>query len=164
MEVINRSAADLKKAEGKKRKSPSTPLRVKGKGKENSRILGGKRLSCARSRVRRALDERAVERMVESLDWERIWKWQKNRIDATLRRLKPKDRAFARAVLRGKTRLEIGLSKAAFSDRLKKVEKLLRGLKTKGDIDLAGRFCRDISRTHPPFCRLLVRGHVVASA
>ena len=76
MEVINRSAADLKKAEGKKRKSPSTPLRVKGKGKENSRILGGKRLSCARSRVRRALDadlDLAVSAFRGTNDDRRLW-------------------------------------------------------------------------------------------
>ena len=33
-EVINRGKTELKKAEGKKRKSPCTPYREKGKGKE----------------------------------------------------------------------------------------------------------------------------------
>ena len=48
--------AGLKKREGKKRNSPCTPYREKGKGKENSRVFLGNLHSCARSRVRRALD------------------------------------------------------------------------------------------------------------
>ena len=62
-EVINRggsyqqtSAACPKKAEGKKRKSPCTPFREKGKVKENRRVLGENRLSRSGARVRAALD------------------------------------------------------------------------------------------------------------
>ena len=51
--VINSLDAGLKKAEGKKRKSPCTPYREKGKGKENRR--GSSRTVCrARARGLRA--------------------------------------------------------------------------------------------------------------
>ena len=149
--VINSPAADLprtaKKAEGKKRKSPCTPLREKGKGKEHSRGSWQNRLSRARMRTRlgealdrdldiavRAFaetaaltlaDNRATERIFAALDWERERRSAKNRIDAAMRRLKKSDRDFARAVLRGKSWCEMGLAKSTFSDRLKKVEKLL---------------------------------------
>ena len=49
----------------------------------------------------------------------------RTRLGEALRRLGKKERAFARAVLRGKSWREMGLSKSTFSDRLKKVEKLL---------------------------------------
>ena len=54
--------------------------------------------------------------------------WPKNRVDAALRRLGKKERAFARAVLRGESWREMGLAKSTFSDRMKKVEKLLSRL------------------------------------
>ena len=44
--------AELKKREGEKRKSPCTPLREKGKGKEHSRGSWQNRLSRARMRTR----------------------------------------------------------------------------------------------------------------
>ena len=71
------------------------------------------------------VDARATERIVEDLDREQERRSAKNRIDAAMRRLKRSDRDFARAVLRGKSWREMGLSKSTFSDRLKKVEKLL---------------------------------------
>ena len=46
------STALLKKREGEKRKSPCTPLREKGKGKEHSRGSWQNRLSRARMRTR----------------------------------------------------------------------------------------------------------------
>ena len=56
--VVNRgqsyqhaAASAGKKAEGKKRKSPCTPFREKGKVKENRRVLGENRLSRAGARV-----------------------------------------------------------------------------------------------------------------
>ena len=58
MKVVNRQksyqqppATAGKKAEGKKRKSPCTPFREKGKEKENRRVLGENRLSRAGARV-----------------------------------------------------------------------------------------------------------------
>ena len=51
-EVINRSETELKKAEGKKRKSPCTPYREKGKGKETKPGFMNEPISpraCARS-------------------------------------------------------------------------------------------------------------------
>ena len=52
------SSAKSKKREGEKRKSPSTPLREKGKGKEHRRGSLQNRLSRAhmRTRLREALD------------------------------------------------------------------------------------------------------------
>ena len=45
-------SAKSKKREGEKRKSPCTPLREKGKGKEHRRGSLQNRLSCARMRTR----------------------------------------------------------------------------------------------------------------
>ena len=70
-------------------------------------------------------DNRATERIFAALDWERERRSAKNRIDAAMRRLKKSDRDFARAVLRGESWREMGLAKSTFSDRMKKVEKLL---------------------------------------
>ena len=65
-----------KKAEGKKRKSPCTPFREKGKGKENRRVLGENRLSRAGARVRAALDadlDMAVEAFKGTAADRRLW-------------------------------------------------------------------------------------------
>ena len=70
-------------------------------------------------------DSRATERIVEACDWRQIRTKEKNRIDSILRRLNASDRAFARAVLGGKSWKEMGMPKTTFSDTLKKVEKLL---------------------------------------
>ena len=73
-------------------------------------------------------DPYATERVFATLDYERDRRREKNRVDAALRRLKKCDRDFARAVLHGKSWREMGLAKSTFSDRLKKVEKLLSRL------------------------------------
>ena len=73
-------------------------------------------------------DPYATERVFAALDYERDRRREKNRVDAALRRLGKKERAFARAVLRGKSWREMGLAKSTFSDRMKKVEKLLSRL------------------------------------
>ena len=70
-------------------------------------------------------DSRATERIVEACDWRQIRTKEKNRIDNTLRRLDAQDRAFARAVLGGKSWRDLGVSRQAFSVRLKKVEKVI---------------------------------------
>ena len=70
-------------------------------------------------------DPRATERIIEACDWRDERSKGKNRIDSVLRRLDASDRAFARAVLRGKSWREMGIPKSTFSDTLKKVEKLL---------------------------------------
>ena len=65
-----------KKAEGKKRKSPCTPFREKGKVKENRRVLGEIRLSRAGARVRAALDadlDMAVEAFKGTAADRRLW-------------------------------------------------------------------------------------------
>ena len=68
-------------------------------------------------------DPRATERIIEACDWRQIRTKEKNRIDNALRKLDKADRAFARAVLGGKSWRDLGVSKQAFSVRLKKVEK-----------------------------------------
>ena len=68
-------------------------------------------------------DLRATERIVEACDWRQIRTKEKNRIDNALRRLNAHDRAFARAVLGGKSWRDLGMPKSTFSVRLKKVEK-----------------------------------------
>ena len=70
-------------------------------------------------------DSRATERIVEACDWRQIRTKEKNRIDNALRRLNAHDRAFARAVLGGKSWRDLGVSRQAFSVRLKKVEKVI---------------------------------------
>ena len=71
-------------------------------------------------------DPRATERIVEACDWRDVRTKEKNRIDNALRRLNAHDRAFARAVLGGKSWRDLGVSRQAFSVRLKKVEKLFQ--------------------------------------
>ena len=77
MKVINRPATVPKKAEGKKRKSPSTPFREKAKGKESDRrVLSRNRLSRTDARVRAALDadlDTAVGAFYGSTEDRRIW-------------------------------------------------------------------------------------------
>jgi hypothetical protein len=71
------------------------------------------------------VDPYATERIVEACDWKSIHMKEKNRIDSAMRRLNKSDRAFARAVLRGKSWQEMGIPRSTFSDRLKKVEKVI---------------------------------------
>ena len=70
-------------------------------------------------------DENAERRMFDELDR----KAEGGRIGAALRRLNASDRAFARAVLNGRTWREMGISKQLFSWRLKKVEKIFQARK-----------------------------------
>ena len=70
-------------------------------------------------------DSRATERIVEACDWKFARTKEKNRIDNALRRLNAHDRAFARAVLGGKSWRDLGVSRQAFSVRLKKVEEVI---------------------------------------
>ena len=66
-------------------------------------------------------DERATERIVEELDRESDRKADGGRIGAALRRLNTADRAFARAVLDGRTWRDSGMTKQGFNKRLKKI-------------------------------------------
>ena len=70
-------------------------------------------------------DSRATERIIEACDWRQIRTKEKNRIDNALRKLNAHDRAFARAVLGGKSWRDLGVSRQAFNVRLKKVEKVI---------------------------------------
>ena len=74
-------------------------------------------------------DGRATERIVEACDWRQIRTKEKNRIDNALRKLDNEDRAFARAVLGGKSWRDLGMPKSIFSVRLKKLKKLFHAHK-----------------------------------
>lgn len=73
-----------------------------------------------------APDPFATERIFDACDWEQDGKARGGRIGAALRRLKDDDRAFARAVLKGKTWVEMGCPKRTFYWRLKKLEDFFR--------------------------------------
>ena len=77
-------------------------------------------------------DDYAIERIVNAVDWERTEKCRKRQIDNAIRRLASKDRSFARSVLKGKRWEDLGLSKQAFSCKLKKICGLLETPVNKG--------------------------------
>ena len=89
------------------------------------RMTRGFGIDAAETAALTVADPCATERIVEACDWRQIQTKEKNRIDNTLRKLNAHDRAFARAVLGGKSWRDLGVSKQAFSVRLKKVEKVI---------------------------------------
>ena len=89
------------------------------------RMTLGHIADAAQSAALTIADDRATERIVEACDWRQIRVREKNRIDNALRRLDNSDRAFARAVLSGKSWRDMSIPKSTFSVRLKKVEKLI---------------------------------------
>ena len=89
------------------------------------RMTMGFAADAAESAALTIADPRATERIVEACDWRQIRTKEKNRIDNALRKLNAHDRAFARAVLGGKSWRDLGVSRQAFSVRLKKVEKVI---------------------------------------
>ena len=89
------------------------------------RMTRGFGIDAAETAALTVADLRATERIVEACDWRQIRTKEKNRIDNALRRLSAHDRAFARAVLGGKSWRDLGVSRQAFSVRLKKVEKVI---------------------------------------
>ena len=66
-------------------------------------------------------DENAERRMFDELDRETDRKVEGGKIGAALRRLNTADRAFARAVLNGRTWRDSGMTKQGFNKRLKKI-------------------------------------------
>ena len=88
------------------------------------RMTLGRDADVAESAALTLADENAERRMLDELDYETDRKADGGRIGAALRRLNTADRAFARAVLNGRTWREMGISKQLFSWRLKKVEKI----------------------------------------
>ena len=93
------------------------------------RMTMGFAADAAESAALTIADPRATERIVEACDWRDIRTKEKNRIDNALRRLNAHDRAFARAVLGGKSWRDLDVSRQTFSVRLKKVEKLFHAHK-----------------------------------
>jgi len=74
------------------------------------------------------VDANAERRMLDELDYEQMRKKRKNKIDSAMRRLSKWDRAFARAVLQGKSWRDMGIAKSTFSDSLKRIENLFSRL------------------------------------
>ena len=66
-------------------------------------------------------DKFAEERIYDACDYAKNRRQSKIMIYSALRRLKKADRAFALNVLKGKTHHEIGISRQAFCNKLKKV-------------------------------------------
>ena len=93
------------------------------------RMTRGHSADAAESAALTVEDPRATKRIIEACDWQFVRTKEKNRIDNALRRLDASDRAFARAVLGGKSWRDLGLPKSTFSVRLKKVEKLFHAHK-----------------------------------
>ena len=91
----------------------------------NHRMTRGFGIDAAETAALTVADLRATERIVEACDWRQIRRKEKNRIDNALRKLDNEDRAFARTVLGGKSWRDLGVSRQAFSVRLKKVEKVI---------------------------------------
>ena len=89
------------------------------------RMTLGHIADAAESAALTVADPRATERIVEACDWRQIRTKEKNRIDNALRKLDKADRAFVRAVLGGKSWRDLGVSRQAFSVRLKKVEEVI---------------------------------------
>ena len=89
------------------------------------RMTRGFGIDAAETAALTIADPRATERIVEACDWRQIRTKEKNRIDNALRKLNKADRAFARAVLGGKSWRDLGVSRQAFSVRLKKVEEVI---------------------------------------
>ena len=89
------------------------------------RMTRGHSADAAESAALTVPDPCATERIIEGCDWQFVRRKEKNRIDNALRRLDASNRAFARAVLGGKSWRDLGVSRQAFSVRLKKVEKVI---------------------------------------
>ena len=141
------STALLKKREGEKRKSPCTPLREKGKGKEQSRVSCETHSKPARAYARRRLpytctyDEAgaAVDEIVGncfgSVGDIDLWAWYCRHFDR--KRIVEKAYAYAsmqrqhevrdavtafQAWLKGRTWRDMDIPERTFWDRLKKVK------------------------------------------
>ena len=67
------------------------------------------------------VDKQATERFFAALDYEADMKNRKRIMRNALRRLKRRDRNFARSVLAGATHRELGISRQAFARRMKKI-------------------------------------------
>ena len=92
----------------------------------NHRMILGQNADAAETAALTLVDENAERRMFDELDREIDRKVAGGRIGAALRRLNTADRAFARAVLNGRTWREMGCPERTFYWRLKKLEKFFR--------------------------------------
>ena len=94
----------------------------------NHRMILGQNADAAETAALTLVDENAERRMLDELDYEQMRKKHKNKIDSAMRRLSKWDRAFARAVLQGKSWRDMGIAKSTFSDSLKRIENLFSRL------------------------------------
>ena len=119
-------SAKSKKREGEKRKSPCTPLREKGKGKEQSRVSSETQSKPARAYARRnppctcTYDEAgdAVAEIIGNCFGTAV-------LEEALKKLSERDQAFVLDVLDGKGWRELELGKRGFNKRLAKICSLL---------------------------------------
>ena len=88
----------------------------------------GFKIDAAETAALTMVDPYATRRIFAACDYEQLRKKRKNKIDSAMRKLDAWDRAFARAVLQGKSWQDMGIAKSTFSDSLKRIEKILRGL------------------------------------
>lgn len=95
------------------------------------RMVLGHRMDAATTAALTLVDRRAEMRIVRALDWEYDRKAEGARIATALRRLDATDRAFAQAVLCGKTWTDLGMPKSTFHWELKKVEDFFRRVNTR---------------------------------
>ena len=86
------------------------------------RITLGHEADVAETAALTLADENAERRMFDELDRETDRKVEGGKIGAALRRLNASDRAFARAVLNGRTWRDMGCPERTFYWRLKKLE------------------------------------------
>ena len=84
-------------------------------------------------------DKFAEERIYDACDYAKNRRQSKILIYSALRRLKKVDRAFALNVLKGKTHHDIGISRQAFCNKLKKVCNCIETPVNKGRKRNAGR-------------------------
>ncbi len=92
------------------------------------RMTLGRDADVAETAALTLVDANAERRMLDELDYEQMRKKRKNKIDSAMRRLSKWDRAFARAVLQGKSWRDMGIAKSTFSDSLKRIENLFSRL------------------------------------
>ena len=121
----------------------------------NHRKTMGFAADAADSAALTVADPRATERIIEACDWKSIHKKEKNRIDNALRRLDNSDRAFARAILSGKSWRDMSIPKSTFSVRLKKLKNLFHVHKLRVKCIMTRRFKDKFIERTPHFAHCI---------
>lgn len=109
------------------------------------RMTLGFRADAAETAAMTMVDPYATDRIIDACDWIHCEEKRKRLIDNAMRRLSPRDRVFARRVLKGHRWQEMGVSRQAFYCKLKKICDVLerpanRGRKRLSDISVNTHF------------------------